>query len=467
MFIKMKQLSLFDTFKHLSSNESKPNLIQLMNDYINISDFIPPTLHHAYYQNLGRKRQFSLSSIICALIIKQFLNLEKMSTFLNILHLSSELKHICGFKNNIPSESFFSRFKSDFSDLLKDLFYNLVDITEPICNSIDKKLSDILIYDTSGIEAYVKENNPKYINSKIKSVKNSSKSLSTSDAAAIVYSSLPAKSSANDQVKKMYTNGYFCYAYKFGILTNALGIIRDITFLKDLDDKVYDDPQEQKFNSDTKSLKPILNTFYLKHPSFSHSVFLADAEFDSYSNYSYLLNDLAFSKAIIPLNSRRKTSSPAIEFNEFGHPLCSSDSKTPMKYWGKCPTQSSSRFKFICPKYKREGNSITTTCQNPCTESKYGRVHYIYPEKEIRLYPGSVRNSPEWKKLYTQRTIVEQAISNLKINYGLSKTFSNRKNYIKTDLIIAACSQLLLLILSDNLSISEPIKSIKAFLNCA
>ena len=28
----------------------------------------------------------------------------------------------------------------------------------------------------------------------------------------------------------MYINGHFCYAYKFGIITNGLGIVRDITF---------------------------------------------------------------------------------------------------------------------------------------------------------------------------------------------------------------------------------------------
>lgn len=28
----------------------------------------------------------------------------------------------------------------------------------------------------------------------------------------------------------MYINGHFCYAYKFGIITNGLGIVRDIAF---------------------------------------------------------------------------------------------------------------------------------------------------------------------------------------------------------------------------------------------
>ena len=28
----------------------------------------------------------------------------------------------------------------------------------------------------------------------------------------------------------MYINGHFCYAYKFGIISNGLSIVRDITF---------------------------------------------------------------------------------------------------------------------------------------------------------------------------------------------------------------------------------------------
>ena len=45
---------------------------------------------------------------------------------------------------------------------LQSVFDKLVDITEPICQDIDKYLASMLSFDTSGIEAYVTENNPKY-----------------------------------------------------------------------------------------------------------------------------------------------------------------------------------------------------------------------------------------------------------------------------------------------------------------
>ena len=66
------------------------------------------------------------------------------------------------------------------SPALNRIFYrtynHLVDVTEPICQDIDKNLSSMLLFDTSGIEAYVTENNPKYANRIIKQLKAYAKS---------------------------------------------------------------------------------------------------------------------------------------------------------------------------------------------------------------------------------------------------------------------------------------------------
>ena len=51
------------------------------------------------------------------------------------------------------------------------MFDNLVDVTEPICQEIDEQRASMTIFDTSGIEAYVTENNPKYTNAIIVSLK--------------------------------------------------------------------------------------------------------------------------------------------------------------------------------------------------------------------------------------------------------------------------------------------------------
>ena len=93
----------------------------------------------------------------------------------------------------------------------------------------------MLLFDTSGIEAWVTENNPKYANRIIKQLKTFKKAngLDNSyDPYKAAYSSMPSHSSANPAIRQMYVNGHFCYAYKFGILTNGLGIVRDICFYK-------------------------------------------------------------------------------------------------------------------------------------------------------------------------------------------------------------------------------------------
>ena len=44
------------------------------------------------------------------------------------------------------------------------MFHKLVDITKPICLEIDAKKADYLIFYTTGVEPYVAENNPKFLN---------------------------------------------------------------------------------------------------------------------------------------------------------------------------------------------------------------------------------------------------------------------------------------------------------------
>ena len=91
----------------------------------------------------------------------------------------------------------------------------------------------MLLFDTSGIEAWVTENNPKYANRIIKQLKTFKKAngLGNSyDPYKAAYSSMPSHASANPAIRQMYVNGHFYYTYKFGIITNGLAIVRDICF---------------------------------------------------------------------------------------------------------------------------------------------------------------------------------------------------------------------------------------------
>lgn len=126
---------------------------------------------------------------------------------------------------------------------------------EYLCHEIDSKLASMIALDTSGIEAYVTENNPKFANSIIKKLKRAYKNNSDVDVYKMAYSRMPLSASANKDVKQLYINGYFCYVYKLAIITNGLGIVRNITFLDEdfksnhpeiVFDKKSDSPDEDK-----------------------------------------------------------------------------------------------------------------------------------------------------------------------------------------------------------------------------
>ena len=194
---------------------------------------------------------------------------------------------------------------------------DMVELTEPIWQKIDNHKASILLFDTSGIEAWVTENNPKYANRIIKQLKafKKAKGLDDSyDPYKAAYGS-PSHAAANSAIQQMYVNGHFCYAYKFGIITNGLGIVRDIRFYnKDflmshpeiIIEKKSDSPDKDKSLADAKALIPTLTDFFKKHPLINPKTFLGDAAFDSVEIYKYLLQETSFEKACIPLKNKLK-----------------------------------------------------------------------------------------------------------------------------------------------------------------
>ena len=82
---------------------------------------------------------------------------------------------------------------------------------------------------------------------------------------------MPTHAASNQAIQQMYINGHFCYAYKFGIVTNGLGIVQDISFYnKDflnahpdiVVEKKSDSPDEDKSLADSKGSFPVLIDFF-------------------------------------------------------------------------------------------------------------------------------------------------------------------------------------------------------------
>ena len=69
----------------------------------------------------------------------------------------------------------------------------MVDYTESICQLIDSSLASMLTFDTSGIELYVLENNPKTLNSLIRHFKSYYKDNRDIAPYKLTYGLMPSK----------------------------------------------------------------------------------------------------------------------------------------------------------------------------------------------------------------------------------------------------------------------------------
>lgn len=269
MPIQAKQLNFRDVSSDFDDffNQNQCNLLSLLNEFINISDFIPFSFYQKYYSKLGTNRDFSLESMLLAFILKNILSIPTIDLLISLLNISSEMRSFCGFLR-VPHKSQFSRFKSNFSDELRDLFHNLVDITENLANEVNPFLSSILITDTTGFELYVTENNPKFYQSQLRKAKAYAKTLKkdnkdlTFDIEKYAQSRMPKYASSNNDAKLSYLNGHFGYFLKSTISTNGFGLVRDVNFY-DSDNNLSLDltPRETKDLYDAKSLIPTLETF--------------------------------------------------------------------------------------------------------------------------------------------------------------------------------------------------------------
>ena len=161
---------------------------------------------------------------------KSFPSLQTLCSFFSLASAgnygtsAASPRDFCGF-SKVPDAPLFSRFRTSFDPYIEQMFHKLVDLTEPICHLIDSSLANVLTFDTSGIELYVTENNPKTLNSLIKRLKAYYRDNPDVDPYRMAYALMPSRAASCPDAKQQYINGHFCYADKFAVLTNGLGII--------------------------------------------------------------------------------------------------------------------------------------------------------------------------------------------------------------------------------------------------
>ena len=460
---------MWDIYNGVSEaiEQHKPQLIRLLEEHIDFDKLIPVSFKLAFYRHMGRKHKYHLESYIRAFVVQKLLGIPRDTLLLSVLRLSAELRDFCGF-DKVPDASQLTRFRENYKSYLAEMFEHLVDLTESICREINAKKADYFIYDTTGIELPVAENNPKFFNSKLREAKKLAKSNPNFDPYKAVYAFLPETSRTNPDARQQYINGHFCYAAKVGIVTNGLGICRHIAFFDDDFRKRHpevcspktDNPDSDKEIGDSVSLKPVLSDFRAAHPTIDFKTFIGDSSFDSYDIYAMLKNDFSFERACIPMNPRNSKASSA-HFDASGTPICPV-SGMPFTFLGKSGGKNrSSRFKWVCPGSVQKGSSRVCCCDHPCTDSSYGKCVYTYPDKDFRLYPGVPRATDHWNNLYRHRVAIERTINIFKDSFVLDSGKSHRTVTVKADLFLAGITQLIGVLLANALHKPQFIKSVR------
>ena len=200
---KCHQLTLSELFVECRDIfESKPpKFFELLDENIDIGEFIPARFHFAFHKHFGRKRDYPLEGFLSSLILQKIIKIPTDSLLIVLLIICREFREFCGF-TKVPDAPLFTRFKQDFLPYIEEIFQKMVDYTEPICQAIDPVLSNMLAFDTTGIELFVKENNPKTLNSLIKKLKSYYKNIPDVDPHKMAYGLMPSQAESCSDAKQ-------------------------------------------------------------------------------------------------------------------------------------------------------------------------------------------------------------------------------------------------------------------------
>jgi len=448
----------------------KPSkFLELINKHIDLSTLIPLSFKNAYYASKTNQRTYSLESMLAILLLMHFFKFANVSNFTTMLDLSPVLQAFCRLPDgDCPDESVLSKFKISFEDEIRLFFEALslkvMDIFDEhdstlAANSPNKGKNGEAILDSTGLKPKVKENNPKTLESQIRKQSRVKKFLERKGQGQnfnpylAAFKNMPKHAMSNEAIKLGYANGHFGYFYKFGMITNGFGIPLHIHFFdKDFYSNLpsdFDTPEDQKYIYDNASLAPIFKSFYQRIGSRRFHTFMGDSEFDSYDNYG-LLDELGFSKILIPLNDRNTPlSNEPIPRDSSGIPHCPKDSCSRFIYDGSCKGKKRSlRFKFVCPKSRKVNNRWTSSCYDKCRDTNSTVTTYTYTSEDLRTFPGILRESDAWHKLYKRRTIIERELSSMKSHPALERPNTYNCASMRSDVYLNASAKLLTVMLA-------------------
>lgn len=336
------------------------------------------------YHWTGRKG-YPAKAMLRACYAKFVLKIRYSNQFLERLRGSRRLREVCGFGDEVPSESAWSRFMdrlADHQDLLELCIVSITNQLQGQVPAVKKRkgkqdqplppLGTVLAVDSTLFETY---SNP---NRKVSSDPDARWGLKHS-----------ARSKDGKEV--------YGYGYKMHLISDAThGVplafivtpanVSDTTILPDLVRKVLD-----------------------TYPGMEPKVLLADRGYDSLENHEFLVG-----LGIIPvIHIRKPTAHDGLYdglYNAEGKPLCMG--QVPMDYIRTEPETGAHLFRCReggCP-LKKEGTKAVTHCDSEVWEAA---------DANLRVLGPLPRFTEAWKRLYPHRMSIERTFRSLKHSRGL------------------------------------------------
>lgn len=137
--IPYKQLSLADIFTDCKNkfDNDKYDSLDLRENTMNLDEIVPVFFVSHFHAATGRPRRHLLYPMLKDLLLQLIFSIPTTSLLIVFLEYSQELRAFYGF-DVVPYDSKFTRFKQGFLLDLQSMFDHFVEVTEPICQRIDK-----------------------------------------------------------------------------------------------------------------------------------------------------------------------------------------------------------------------------------------------------------------------------------------------------------------------------------------
>ena len=336
------------------------------------------------YRRTGRKGH-PLRAMWRAYIAKFLLKIRFNNELLERLRSSRRLREVCGFGDDVPSESALSRFVSrlaNHQDLVEQCLVNIIDALRGLVPTVKRRegrqdqplppLGAVLAVDSTLFETYSNPNR---------------KVVSDPDARWGLKHSARTKEGKKE----------WCFGYKMHLISDAThGVPLAFTIT----------PANE---NDSTQLPAVLRKTLAAYPWLEPGCLLADRGYDSLPNHR-LLTGLG----IIPvIHIRKPTAKDGLYdgiYTESGAPACMGGEA--MEYVRTDPATGAHLFRCQaggCP-LKTEGAKAVRHCDSEVWEAA---------EANLRVLGPLPRFTDAWKRLYRQRMSIERIYRSLKHSRGL------------------------------------------------